>query len=323
MKDTGQFFVFGFEGYEPPYDFLKFAEAVRPGGFILFSRNIRDLDQLCQLTSRLNELSDHPLIMIDQEGGAKNRINKGIPVFPGNRVLATEWDINKIYEAYYNTSSNLRRLGINTNLAPVVDVVRKQNILWERSFGGDATLVSEYSRIAVRATREGGCLSCAKHFPGLGDLSEPDDPHLNLPTLYTSLDDFENVHFKPFEACIAEGVELIMSSHFRVPSLTTGLATFSTEIVALLREKMDFNGVLITDDLTMGAICNNFNINDTVLNSFKAGHDLLLICRNIQLQEEGFKALERNVHDGNIKESGIIKSKDRLLKLREDFFHGR
>ncbi|MBN2543216.1 glycoside hydrolase family 3 protein [bacterium] len=315
--NVGQFFVLGFEGTTPDYEFLKFVENYQPGGFILFKRNIIDLMQLRRLISLLNSTTEKPFIMIDQEGGEKNRITEGIPTFPSNRDLAKKKDLSVVDDAYYITAKYLHSLGINTNLVPVCDVARNRNMMHRRAFGSDVTRVEKCVPVAIEATHRGGCYACAKHFPGLGDLAPEDDPHESLPIINSPKSDFESIHYKPFQAAIAAGVEFVMTSHFQVPHLDDEVVTFSSKILNTLRKNLKFDGIILTDDLTMNAVYYNIGIYDTIFKTFISGHDLILIAKDFAYEQEAVKSLEKAFMKKEIQPERFIESQNRLNNLRE------
>lgn len=163
-----QVFVLGYKGLYPSDEFIKLAKQYKIGGVIIFSENIEDLKQVREVISHLQSISSIPLfVMIDQEGGKTNRITKDFPTFPSNNFFGQRKDEKGIERAYSVTARELRNLGINVNLAPVVDVLTnpQNELLKERSFGNDAQLVANLTKIAVQAIRSQGVFSCTSIFP--------------------------------------------------------------------------------------------------------------------------------------------------------------
>ncbi len=319
-KMLGQFFIFGFEGSFPTDDLLYLIEKQNLGGIILFTRNIKSPRQISETIKEIKSRSKHPLfIMIDQEGGRINRITKDFPVFPPNEFYGNRKDRDGIFQAYGTTAGELARLGINVNLAPVVDVLtnRDNSVLKERSFGEDPHLVAEMSKIAIEAIKSENILACAKHFPGIGDIEV--DPHLDLPVNSNSKKRFEEVDFLPFKASISSHVDMIMSTHVFCPNLDSNEpASLSKKIcVDVLRAELGFEGILITDDLQMGAIRKNRDLVEACEKAFLAGNDLILICNKFEEQVQVLDHFEKQVSDKKISEERLNFSLDKILAAKK------
>lgn len=293
----GQIFIFGFEKESFSFEFIQLYQNWNLGGVILFSRNIVSSDQLSELTNLLKSISKiPPFIMIDQEGGEVNRITKDFPLSPSNKYFGDEEDKEGLFQAYKITAKNLKRLGINVNLAPVVDVLTnpKNRVIGERSFGSDAEKVAEFSKIAIQAIHSEGILACAKHFPGIGDINL--DPHQDLPYNHNSKERFETIDFIPFKEAITSEVDFIMSTHVLCPNLDPKESACLSPVICnqILKEELKFGGLLITDDLGMGAIKKNYSLENACEKAFSAGNDLILVCEEFEKQEkilEHFKKL--------------------------------
>src|SRR3972149_11610123 len=161
-QDWEEIFVCGYQGIKPPAEFVTLLKSYHLGGVIFFERNIPSPEVLQEQIIYLSKLVNYPLFfMIDQEGGRVNRIKKGFPVFPGNKFYGDKQDFKAAKEAYRATATELKKLGINLNLAPVVDVVRdNSNYMAERSFGADGQLVAEFTKTTVEAIHSAGIFSC-------------------------------------------------------------------------------------------------------------------------------------------------------------------
>jgi len=319
----GQVFIFGFGGKSLSSDFKKLLKKNKLGGVILFERNIESKNQIKELCSELKSLSEVPaFIMIDQEGGEKNRITKDFPIFPSNLFLGEKEDKEGLFLAYKTTAKNLKQLGINVNLAPVVDVLTnpKNEVIGERSFGPDPNRVASFSKIAIEATHSERVLACAKHFPGIGDIDK--DPHQDLPVNNNPQKRFEKTDFLPFREAISSGAELIMTSHVFCPNLDSeNLSTFSKRICTdILKKKLGFEGLVLTDDMGMGAVKRNCDLNHPCYKAFLAGHDLILSCHEFEGHNALLEYFERLLVDKKIDEKFfsetvkkiIIKKKNRL-----------
>jgi len=318
-RDWGEIFVFGYQGVNPPRELITLLKTYHLGGVIFFERNIPSPEVLQEQIIHLSQSVNYPLFfMIDQEGGKVNRIKKEFPVFPGNKFYGDKKDFKAAKEAYRVTAAELRKLGINLNLAPVVDVVRDgSNYMAGRSFGSGSELVVQFTKSAVEAIRSAGIFSCAKHFPGIGNLKQ--DPHEVLPVNRQSAEEFRSKDFIPFQAAIEAGVELVMTTHVKCPSLdATQPATFSKRIVTeILRKELKFEGLIISDDMEMGGMANNFEINSACEKAFLAGHDLLLICHSIEKQSQVLEYFAKKIAGGEIPQNRLQGSLERIKHYKK------
>ncbi len=315
----GQFFVFGFEGKFPTEDFLYLIEKQNLGGIILFARNIESPKQISATTKELESKSKHPFfIMIDQEGGRTVRITTDFPVFPSNKFYGDRKDKEGVFEAYKTTARELSRLGINVNLAPVVDVLTnpKNSVIGERSFGEDPVWVAEMSQIAIEAIKSEDILACAKHFPGIGDIEI--DPHSDLPINSNPKERFEKIDFLPFRASISSNIDMIMSTHVLCPNLDAKEPASLSQIICvdILRKELGFKGILITDDMQMEAIRKNQKFAQACQKAFLAGNDLILIGDKFEEQVQVLEHFKKLVSDKKISEERLNFSLDKILSAK-------
>jgi beta-N-acetylhexosaminidase len=310
----GQVFIFGFEGSSPSEDFIKLLKKWNLAGVILFSENIESTSQIKE--SILESSSDvPPFIMIDQEGGSKNRITRDFPTFPPNKYYGEREDQKGLYEAYRTTARSLAGLGINVNLAPVVDVLTNplNKVIGERAFGNDPEKVSVFSSVAIDAIHAGGILACAKHFPGIGDIEV--DPHHKMPDNKNSRERFKQIDFPPFKAAIRSEVDFIMTAHVKCLNLDTKNPASLSPMVCTETLKMDlgYNGLVLTDDMGMGAIKENFDILDACEKAYLAGNDLILLSHEYEEQPQILESFSKLLKDRKIKKDKISNSIDRIL----------
>ena len=286
----------GITGEELDRETEKHLKEIRPGAVILFKRNISSSAQVTQLISHINHtLPVPPLIAIDQEGGRVIRFTRDITVFPGNMALGAAGSPELAYQQGFTSALQLKAIGIDINLAPVVDVITSHHNpgITIRSFGDDPQKVADLASAFIKGTQQAGVAAVAKHFPGKGAAYL--DAHIDLPTVALPEESFEEIHRYPFRQAIENGVQGIMSTHVHYPTLdSTGdhPATFSPGIVKEhLRARCAFDGLIFSDDLEMGAIAKHYPIDETCLLATRAGHDMLLICSDYQQQKQGFYAL--------------------------------
>lgn len=323
-KKIGQMFLFGFSGHEPSQEYQKFIANNYIGNIIVFSRNFPDaahLSRLCK--SFYDELIILPLIAIDQEGGVVTRIMKGATLMPGNMALAATGEPVLARKCGEIIGRELRAIGVNLNLAPVLDINKPENPgVGVRSFGETPDLVSRFGIEFIKGLRSQHVFASAKHFPGLGSAVR--DTHFDMTIIDKSKKDLDDFDIIPFKSAIANGVDCIMTTHAGYTAYKTGgkvlPATFTPEISCnLLREKLGFSGVVITDDLEMGASVKSFDMSKAVVTAINAGADLLSVCHDIELQKTAISSVLDAVKTGHISESRIDKSVERIFDLKRKF----
>ncbi len=201
----------------------------------------------------------------------------------------------------------------------MVDVLTSpdNSVLKGRSFGEDPALVAEMSKLAVEATKSENLLGCAKHFPGIGDIDV--DPHLDLPVNSNSKERFERIDFLPFRVSISAEVDMIMSTHVICPDLESKEpASLSKSICTdILRRELGFEGILITDDMQMGAIKKGRELKEACQQAFVAGNDLILICDKFDDQIQVLEHIEKHVSDRKISEERLNFSMDKILSAKD------
>jgi beta-N-acetylhexosaminidase len=218
-------------------------------------------------------------------------------------------------------SQELRIMGFNVDFAPVLDINSnpKNPVIGSRSFGNNAKLVTKLGIAEMNGLREGGMISVVKHFPGHGDTSV--DSHLDLPIVRKTTKQLEQLEWIPFRAAIKDKADAVMVAHILFPLIDPDApASFSEVIIGQqLRGTLGYNGVVITDDMTMGAIAKNYGIEDAAIRSVKAGSDILLIAHGYDTEKKVYEKLLQNVKAGKIKESRIDESVRRILALKRKY----
>jgi beta-N-acetylhexosaminidase len=273
---------------------------LKVGGIILFARNLESPEQVWELTRDLQRealaAAGRPLfIAVDQEGGPVQRLKSPFTLIPSARELGGRAGAGEVERLAGQVARELSLVGINVNLAPVLDVARgPQCPQWERAYGPDPELVAALGVAAIRGYLSGGVIPVAKHFPGLGDTLK--DSHQTLPR--AQFGPPRTVDLLPFERAIAAGVPAIMTAHVLVPEWDSRPATLSRKVLAeVLRRELQFSGVVITDDLEMGAIAGQAPAPEAACEALAAGADLLLICRDWQA---AFAAATLMARDGGL-----------------------
>ena len=273
--DISQLFIIGV----PADGDVSIIKEFQPGGVILMGRNAATMNEIRRLTRAIREVCKvPPFLCIDHEGGRVQRLKEGFSIIPPAREVG-EKGANAVSISAMNAAAELRSAGLNFNFAPVCDVPIHEDdtVIGHRAFSKDSirasALVAEYIRGAQPTV-----MCCAKHFPGHGGVGV--DSHHGLPVFEGSLDELENTHLPPFRAAIGAGVSAIMPGHIAVPCLHEGSTPSSLSypiVTGLLREKINYQGLIVTDDLEMGAL-KNLDGGEIGLRALQAGCDLLLFC---------------------------------------------
>ena len=328
QKKIGRLFVAGFDGTVPGEQARLLLEDLKIGNWILFARNVAGYGQLPELTRELIAKTREnngaaPFMTLDQEGGVVSRLHGDLNTYPGAMASAAAAGPEAVMRAAEITAGHLRSLGLNMNLAPVADINSNpaNPIVGSRSYGDSAEAVTRYALAAAAGYRKGGVIPVFKHFPGHGDTEL--DSHKTLPTLAHPAAVLENRELVPFQRGIEAGIPAIMVAHLLVPSLDdSGLpASLSHRMIeGLLRQKMGFRGLVLTDCLEMKGIRNHFTTGEAVVLAVQAGADLLFISHSAAEQEKGVKALHDAVASGKISESRIDESLGRREACRTDVF---
>ena len=293
---VGERLVIGIPGTRITPEIVDHFRELHAGGLILYRINFDSPQQVKKLIADLEEaLGRKLLVTADHEGGRVIMFREGITVFPDNQALGATGKLDYARKQGEVEARELRRLGLDVNLGPVLDVLTdaySPNI-GIRSYGKDWRLVAEMGAARISGMQQGGLSACAKHFPGKGHA--PVDAHLGLPVIPSTWQEMEEVHLKPFVAAIHHGVDLIMSSHPYYPNLDPGplkIATFSRRIIyEYLRVELNFKGIIATDDLEMGAVKATCPIGEAGILAARAGHDLILVCHDLKAQKEVFYSL--------------------------------
>ena len=331
MKRYNGKFMFGFKGKVVPAFMEQMIVRRRIGGVILFSRNIENIDQLRALCEELqlmrNSVSEYPLfIAVDQEGGPVNRVVDGATVFPSPMAIAATGNPDYAERVGKCMASELLSLGINMNMAPVLDLCANRNnpAIGVRSFGDDPERVGEFGAAMIHGMQGRGLISVAKHFPGLG--YSPDDPHLRLPVIPKEVGEMEKEDLVPFRKAIEAGVDGIMIGHAHYPSISQRPACLSEMVMnGLLREKLGFQGLSVTDDLEMKSIAERRRVGDSVVKACKAGADIFLVCHSTSQQLDALTDLSVAIKGGRLRsrhlKAGIKRIRAVKERLRERAAH--
>ncbi|NLM33907.1 MAG: beta-N-acetylhexosaminidase [Clostridiales bacterium] len=324
-EKIGQMLIVGTEGYEINPDTVEFIDKYEVGGFIFFAGNIQSSAQLLKLLNSIkaeNSKNSIPLFLsIDEEGGRVTRMPKEFIKFPSNKSIGNVNNKEFSYEIGKAMASKLGAFGFNMNFAPVLDVNSnpKNPVIGDRAFSSQWQIVSSLGVETMKGMQQGKVIPVVKHFPGHGDTSE--DSHKGLPSLSHDLERLENLELLPFQEAINNEADVVMIAHILLPELDKENPSSMSKVIItdILRERMKFKGVVITDDMTMGAIMKNYEIGEASVKAVLAGTDIVLVCHGKDKQIEVIEALKNAVLEGRITEERIDESVYRILKLKDKY----
>lgn len=324
----GQKLVFGFHGTQLSEEFKNLVRRYKIGNVILFLRNVESASQLRRLCGEIQALiqaeTGYPaFIIIDQEGGMVSRLPGDAVNVPGAMALAATGDPENARRASEITIRQLRGLGANFNMAPVLDVNSNpaNPVIGVRSFGDDPERVADFGCASIAPYENSGVLCCLKHFPGHGDTAV--DSHLGLPRVDKTEEELEQLELIPFRRAIQAGAPAVMMSHVLFPNIADDQlpCTMSRRMVTgLLREKLGFQGLILTDCMEMLAIQDHYGTPQGVLAAFRAGVDLAEISSRMDLEEASAQAVNEAAERGELNLQEIKESVDRILKFKQQLF---
>ncbi|MCK4390766.1 MAG: beta-N-acetylhexosaminidase [Desulfobacterales bacterium] len=316
----------GFSGKVLDDDLRFMIREMHIGGLILFKRNVSNPSQVAELCGAAQayalESGNPPLmIAIDQEGGPVARLGPPFTVFPGNRAIGAARSARAAREFGMITARELKGVGINMNLAPVLDVAPEglNSVVADRVFGEEPELVAYLGKTVIQTLQNNGVPATAKHFPGIGRTTG--DSHVDLPCLDVEREVLDLTDLVPFRSAIGSGVEAVMLSHVVYRDLDRQWPASLSSIIAkdLLRETMGFKGISMTDDLDMGAIDKHFHIEATVQRISGAEIDVALICHDRLKMENAYGALLKAVQGSEDAGRKATTSVRRILNMKQKY----
>ncbi len=327
-QKIGQLFFIGIAGRavdDPMRDLLG---EVSPGGVCLFARNIRETSQTRALLDEIRTLLPAtPFLSIDQEGGLVDRLRRLLTPMPAASKLINALEVAQLAAIIGET---LRILGFNMDFAPVVDVIDEErskysNGLFSRTYGRSKADVAAFSGEFLLVLQAKGITGCLKHFPGLG--ASRVDSHEELPSVEITEAELNSTDLFPYRELFASGnVHAVMAAHASFPhhnlqetdqngKLLPSSLSYNF-VTTLLRDELAFDGIVITDDLEMGAIVKNYGIGDACKMAINAGADMLAICADPNVVREGYNAVFNAVNDGQISMDRIEQSLTRIARAK-------
>lgn len=332
-QQVGQFFYIGLPGIKLDDETRGLISEIKPGGIIIFGRNVASPQQLRDLLDGVRELlPTEPLVGVDQEGGLVDRLRKIFTPMPAARLIREHGDLAAARSLGRVTGEVLRMLGFNMNFAPVMSIMTDErdllsNGLYSRSFGRSPGEVLGYTTVYLRGLQGTGLIGCLKHFPGIG--AGEVDSHEQMPLVQLSHDDLIAQDLAPYIELFQrkdDRVRCVMVSHGGFPNIDIrqevagGLlepASLSHNIVTrLLREELGYQHLVLTDDLEMGAIARHCDIDGAAIRGFLAGEDMMLICAHPDVMRRGYHALLSAAKNGKVPKDRMRGSLKRIAALK-------
>ncbi|SFB24040.1 beta-N-acetylhexosaminidase [Lentibacillus halodurans] len=324
-EKIGQMIFSGIDETEMTAETKNIIERYHVGGIILFEKNIESKTQTVNLLNDIkavNTDNPYPLLLgVDEEGGSVTRMPDGVKSLPTSRSIGELNNSDVSFNVGTLLGEQLQALGFNLDFAPVLDINSNPDnpVIGDRSFGNNPDIVTRLGIQMMKGIQSEGVISVMKHFPGHGDTGE--DSHLELPKIDKSYEELSKLELKPFKKAISENADVSMIAHILLPKIDENYpASMSKEVITgILREDYEFDGVVITDDLTMDAITDHYHVADAAIQTVKAGGDLLLVAHDPDLIATVFDELKAAVENGEISEGRIDKSVERITHLKEEY----
>jgi beta-N-acetylhexosaminidase len=293
------------------------------GAMIVYQQNITDWQQLHDMLATIQAHAAIPmLVTMDEEGGGVDRLgnNDLAPPLPSAQAMAATGNPQYAYNKGVTAAKEMLALGINTNLAPVVDVrTTPAAIEWDRLFGNDPATVDRYAGEFLNGLQDNGVIGCLKHWPGIGSITL--DPHKTLPTMDRTMSQLNSTEFAAFKGLLADDPGMIMVTHVIVPAIDPTLpATLSPKVVqGTLRDKLGYQGVVMTDSLYMQGIAIDYTLPQAAVLSIEAGDDLLEGAYDTYSMRGMIQAIKNAMKAGKITQDRIDQSVRGILALKVRF----
>lgn len=324
-EKVGQLVMVGLDEYTNNTHSKEMLEKYKVGGFILFEKNIKDAKQMLSLINSLkqsNLINKIPLFLsIDEEGGRVTRMPKEFVKLPSSKYIGQFNNSQLSYDIGTILGKELKSFGLNMDFAPVLDINSnaKNPVIGDRAFGANEKLVSKLGLETMKGIQKEKVIPAIKHFPGHGDTSV--DSHIGLTVVNNTLSRLKSFELVPFKEAIDNGADMVMVAHILLPKIDDkNPASFSKAIITdILRKDLNFNGVVITDDMTMGAVMKNFKIEEAAVMSLKAGTDIILVCHDYNNEIKVIDSIKKSIESGNLSMEEVDAKLYRILKLKDKY----
>jgi len=309
-QKVGQLFIIGIDGTEMDAKIEETIKDLHPGGILLLGKNIENEKQLKKLISDLQTIAKEDtglplLIAIDQEGGVVNRIG----FLEENTAQKDIKTREKAYQVGFNRGKELKDLGVNLNLAPLLDEIKENDFIFNRAFQENQDKTSELAKELIKGQKEAGILTCIKHFPGYGEVTfHPED---NLGERQ------ELPEIAQFKEAMEQNPEFVMTANVVYKELGDLPFTFLKKGVDLIKKELGDSVLIISDDLDQYSLLNNYSLEDIVVKPIDAGVDILIFSGWRLPAKDGVKALLSVVKEARIEEEKINQAVERIIEIKE------
>lgn len=322
-EKIGQLFIAGIDGTELTDEERDKFERHALGGAIFFGDNFEDPEQTVDLINdfkKLETINQVPLFLsVDQEGGSVTRL-PGLDSLMSAEEIGDTKDPVMAFQSGQLIGKHMQQFGLQLDFAPVLDIHSNPDntVIGDRAFGNQEELVSEMGIKMMEGLQGQNVISAVKHFPGHGGVEA--DSHQELPMIEKNYDELKKEELIPFKQAVDAGADMVLVGHLLVKEIDDQYpASLSEDVINILRDDWDYDGVVVTDDLTMGAIMQSYSIEEAALQAFKAGNDILLVAHEEENIDEAIDGIKTAVQDGEIKESDIDESVERILTLKQKY----
>ncbi|HZS32570.1 MAG TPA: beta-N-acetylhexosaminidase [Methylomirabilota bacterium] len=317
-EPAGGLLAVGFDGTTLPEAVSALAADAELGGVVLFARNCPTLEAVLALTEAAHALSPDILVLVDHEGGRVHRLPPPFTHFPPAGAVGRVGDPALAGQVGRAMARELRAAGFDSGLGPVLDCATDPGsvIVGDRAFGADPEQVAACGVAFVRALLAEGLAPVAKHFPGHGRT--PLDSHVTLPEVHASAEELERVELVPFRRALAEGCPAVMVAHVRYGALDPERpASLSPAVIGeLLRARLRFDGLVLSDDLEMQAVAQGWGVGPAAAAFLTAGGDLALVCRDAEARRSGLEAVQRALDQGALAPGRVRAARLRRRAIR-------
>jgi len=314
---SGRALAVGFEGARIPDDVVALAEDAGLGGVVLFARNCPSLEVVLALTAAARKLGPDVLVLVDHEGGRVHRLPAPFTRFPPPAAVGRSGDPQLAAAVARAMARELRAAGLDSGLGPVLDCLLDpaNTVIGDRAFGTAPDVVAACGVAFVEAVLSEGLLPVAKHFPGHGRTSV--DSHTALPDVDATIDELGRWDLVPFRAALGAGCPAVMVAHVRYRVLDRALpASLSSEVIGgLLRRRLGFSGLVLSDDLEMAAVAGPWGVAGAARRFLAAGGDLALVCQSAQARNEAVAAIGRELDRGVLDLAPAVERRQAARRL--------
>jgi beta-N-acetylhexosaminidase len=323
-EKIGQLMLVGIEGYEIDERTKQLIHEHRVGGVILYRKNISDAKQLLSLINSLKKSNfpNTPLfISVDEEGGSVSRMPDELHKIPSAEIIGGINEEQLSFELGAVIAEEIKSFGFNMNFAPVLDINSNPNnpVIGNRAFGSEPEVVSRLGIMNMKGIQSKGVIPVVKHFPGHGDTAI--DSHIGLPIVHNGLERLNDFELVPFKRAIENNADAVMIAHILLPEIDKENPASMSKIVIteMLKDDLGFEGIVVTDDMTMGAIVEHYSIEDAAIKSLDAGADVILVAHEYEKQIRVINAIKNAVKNSDITKKRIDESVYKVLKLKEKY----